>query len=142
MSRTTIEMLMEQAQVFASAWSLVGGRFDNGDQLQVANNEKERLLDMLEEFQDEIETSGALSGLKDIAEGLIQWHQNRLQNFDTILSTPADTEVRLDTGDKEPLVLSGERLKGFRLGLMIAREWIEKFPLSIERTAPVSDEEE
>ena len=44
-----IEKLMEQAQVFASAWSLVGGMFDKGDQLKQAEEEKAELRRMMEE---------------------------------------------------------------------------------------------
>lgn len=138
----TIEQIMEQAQVYASAWSLVGGPFDQGNLLQLAEEEKERLEEMLEDFQEETDTNAAPGNLKEIAEGLVQWHQNRLQNFDTVLDMPKDTEIHLDTGGGEPLVLAGEVLRGFRIGLTIGREWVEKFPLSIERTAPASDEEE
>jgi len=137
----TIEKIMEQAQVFASAWSLVGGPFAQGDQLQLAEEEKERLEEMLEDFQEEIHTNAAPGNFQEIAEGLIQWHKNRLETFDKVLRAPADTEVRLGTDD-DALVLNGERLKGFRMGLTVARWWIEKFPLSIERNAPASDEEE
>ena len=45
---TNVEKLMEQAQVFASAWSLVGGMFDSGDQLEQAEEEKERLRKLAE----------------------------------------------------------------------------------------------
>lgn len=45
---TNVEKLMEQAQIFASAWSLVGGQFDGGDQLEQAEEEKERLRDLVE----------------------------------------------------------------------------------------------
>lgn len=39
--------VMEQAQVFASAWALVGGRFDSGDGLELANQEKAALQAMV-----------------------------------------------------------------------------------------------
>lgn len=39
----TVEQIMEQAQVFASAWALVGGPFDAGDQLEAAELEKDLL---------------------------------------------------------------------------------------------------
>lgn len=42
-----IAELMEQAQVFASAWSLVGGVFDDGDGIERAEEEKARLRAML-----------------------------------------------------------------------------------------------
>jgi hypothetical protein len=44
---TRVEQIMEQAQVFASAWSLVGGPFDTGDGLERAEEEKERLRALL-----------------------------------------------------------------------------------------------
>lgn len=140
MGQITIEMLMEQAQVYGSAWSLVGTVFDEGNQLQVSNEEKARLEDMLELFQDEVDANAANGNLREIAEGLIQWHQNKLSNIDTVLDAPKDTEIRLGSGD-EPMILVGERAKGFRIGLMIAREWFEKFPLSITPSAH-NDEEE
>lgn len=141
MDQITIDALMEQSQVFASAWSLVGGPFDGGNQLEQANKEKVRLEVMLEHFQEQIEANAGQDELKEIAQGLIQWHANKVRNFRTVLDAPKDTEINLNTGDEEPLILSGEVLRGFRIGLTIGLEWIEKFPLSIERTAS-SDEEE
>ena len=140
MAHITIETLMEQAQVYASAWSLVGGPFDGGDQLEKANQEKHDLEEMLEDFLEQVEASAGREELQEIAQGLIKWHANKVTSFRTVLDAPKDTEIKLDTGG-EPLVLSGEVLKGFRIGLTIGLEWIAKFPLSIERTAP-SDEEE
>jgi len=43
----TINAIMEQAQVFASSWSLVGGRFDFGNALQTAEQEKTNLRTLL-----------------------------------------------------------------------------------------------
>ena len=43
----TIDSLMEQAQVFASAWSLVGSMFDKGQALDDAQNAKTELREML-----------------------------------------------------------------------------------------------
>jgi len=42
-----IDSVMEQAQVFASAWSLVGGRFDLGNGLEDAEQAKAELRAML-----------------------------------------------------------------------------------------------
>lgn len=39
--------IMEQAQVFASAWALVGGKFDSGSGLDDANLEKDELRQMV-----------------------------------------------------------------------------------------------
>lgn len=41
------EKIMEQAQVFASAWSVVGGPFDGGDAMEVATQEKDELRRMV-----------------------------------------------------------------------------------------------
>ncbi|CAD6536089.1 hypothetical protein LMG27952_03105 [Paraburkholderia hiiakae] len=45
----TIDAIMEQAQVFASAWSLVGGVFDSGNALETAEQEKAALREMLKD---------------------------------------------------------------------------------------------
>lgn len=137
----TIEKIMEQAQVFASSWALVGTPLAQENQLQLAGNEKELLEEMLEYFQEETDERAAPGNFQHIAEGLVRWHKVRLEQFDKALSQPADTEVRIGTGD-DALLLNGERLKGFRMGLAVAQEWIEKFPLSIERTSPSCDEEQ
>lgn len=42
-----IDAIMEQAQVFASAWSLVGGIFDSGNALETAEQEKANLRALL-----------------------------------------------------------------------------------------------
>jgi hypothetical protein len=42
-----IDSVMEQAQIFASAWSLVGGRFDSGNGLEDAEQAKAELRAML-----------------------------------------------------------------------------------------------
>lgn len=39
----SVDALMEMAQEYASAWSLVGGPFDRGDMLDEAEDAKERL---------------------------------------------------------------------------------------------------
>ena len=49
----TTNEILEQAQVFASAWSLVGSRFDSGDAIDSANNEEERLGQMIDELVKE-----------------------------------------------------------------------------------------
>ena len=42
-----VNQLMEQAQVFASAWSLVGGKFDFGNALEEAEQAKSELREMI-----------------------------------------------------------------------------------------------
>lgn len=46
-----LHRIMEQAQVFASAWALVGTRFDDGGAMETANEEKAALRTLLERYQ-------------------------------------------------------------------------------------------
>lgn len=129
----SISSVMDQAQVFASAWSLVGGPFDNGDALEHADEAKEELREMLEVFFSNTE-------LKNVADVLVQWHQDKLACFEKILGAPADMEVRL--GEDDAIVLTGEMLKGFRIGLVVAQGWISKFPLQVARQPGEEDDDE
>lgn len=128
----SIKALMEQAQVYASAWSLVDGPFDSGDQLETAEEEKAQLQEMLEEFCSR-------TNLWEVAHQMIDWHADKVERFETVLGAPADAEVRLQSGD-ETVTLSGDRLKGFRLGMTIALEWLGKCPLSIETSSDGTEE--
>lgn len=44
---TSIDEIMSQAQEFASGWSIVGGRFDGGDALEIATESKAMLRNMI-----------------------------------------------------------------------------------------------
>lgn len=57
----TAEQIMEQAQVFASAWALVGGPFDAGDQLAAAEFEKDLLAAMVAHTLPQPEVKAAQS---------------------------------------------------------------------------------
>lgn len=123
----SIDAVMEQAQVFASAWALVDGPFDNGNALENAEEAKAELREMLEDFFSNTD-------LKIIAEQLVMWHQRKMGNIETVLSSPADTEIRL--GEEDPIILAGDKLKGFRMGMAIAKQWFGEFPLSVTRAEP------
>lgn len=55
----TLDDVMSQAQVFASSWSLVGGQFDDGTMLEVAEQEKSDLRAMVAQLagQSAVETT-------------------------------------------------------------------------------------
>lgn len=130
-STISIDAVMEQAQVFASAWALVDGPFDSGNALENAEEAKAELRDMLEDFFSNTE-------LKRVAELLITWHQNKMGNIEQVLGMPKDAEIRL--GEDDPIILTGEKLQGFRAGLMIAQQWFGNFPLKISCNAPVEED--
>lgn len=138
----TIEKIMEQAQVYASAWSLVGGRFDQGNLLEQANLEKQVLLEMVIAFEDQAHTAGAQEAQIDLAKPLIQWHQNKVTDIKSMLQAKEGTELRLGDDDANPIELKGQFLKGFRTALLIVESQIERFPLQLVQNAPASDEEE
>jgi hypothetical protein len=48
---TKLNEIMELAQVFASAWSLVGSRFDDGNMLHEAETAKKELRQMIASYQ-------------------------------------------------------------------------------------------
>lgn len=135
----TIEDIMEQAQVYASAWALVGSKFDQGNQLKAAKAEKQNLEVMLENFTDQVFSGAASGNMKEIAEGMIAWHQHRMKQLRTVLDQPADTEILIGSGaDKIPL--TGDVRKGFRMGMVVARDLFEKFPLQITRNEPAEED--
>lgn len=49
----TTSKIMEQAQVFASSWALVGSRFDSGFEIANAHEQKADLQTMVEELAKE-----------------------------------------------------------------------------------------
>lgn len=138
----TIEQVMEQAKVYASAWSMVGGPFGQGNQLLRAHEEKQFLEELLVAFEDQAHTAGAQEAQIDLAKPLIEWHQHRIGNLGKLQQAVEGTEIRLGEADANPIILQGAMLKGWRFALAIAEQQFEKFPLSIERKAPTSDEEE
>lgn len=138
----TIEQIMEQAQVYASAWSLVGGPFDNGNLLEQAELEKQVLLELLIAFEDETHTAGAQEAQLDLANPLIQWHQSKVKDIRTMLQAKEGTQLCLGAEDPNPIELKGQYLKGFRAALLIVEDQIEQFPLKLVQNAPTSDEEE
>jgi hypothetical protein len=52
LAQEAMDQVMEQAQVFASAWSLVGGPFDSGSALDDANDAKDELRTMVRSLAD------------------------------------------------------------------------------------------
>ncbi|MDH1281019.1 host nuclease inhibitor protein [Pseudomonas chengduensis] len=138
----TIEQIMEQAQVYASAWSLVGGPFDQGNLLQQADLEKQVLQELLIAFEDEAHTAGAQEAQLDLAKPLIEWHQNRLGNLGQLQKAVEGTQICLGVDDANPIVLQGAMLKGWRFALALAEQQFGKFPLQLAQNAPASDEEE
>ncbi|MDH0095887.1 hypothetical protein N7333_04790 [Pseudomonas sp. GD04158] len=138
----TIEQIMEQAQVYTDALILVSQPFAPSDAKELAEFQKQVLLELLVAFEDEAHTAGAQEAQLDMAKPLIEWHQNRLGNLGQLQKAVEGTQICLGVDDANPIVLQGAMLKGWRFALALAEQQFGKFPLSIERKAPTSDEEE
>jgi hypothetical protein len=138
----TIEQIMDQAQVYAEALSLVSQPSAPSDAKELSEFQKQVLQEMLIAFEDEAHTAGAQEAQLDLAKPLIEWHQHRMANLDKMINAAEGSQVCLGVDDANPTILDGERHSVWRLALRLARLQFEKFPLSIERTAPTSDEEE
>lgn len=72
---SNVDEIMEQAQVFASAWSLVGGRFDNGNMLTEAEEAKSELRKMIEALAQPAQEAEPVdqSKLDDMAWAEFEW---------------------------------------------------------------------
>ena len=75
MTTNTLAKLMEQAQVFASAWSLVGGRHDSGNGLEEAEAAKAELREMIHAALASQATTGAATAGGGVTTGALTDHE-------------------------------------------------------------------
>ena len=130
MSEKNIKAIMDQAQVFASSWSMVGGPFAADDQLERAEEEKAELKKLV---------TGALEGsvnapqdVGEMIESLLAWHKRQADQLQ-IISDNAKEGVTLQLGTEDPfeIALTKDMAKGLRIGLVLALERLGKLPISV-----------
>lgn len=130
MSEKNIKAIMEQTQVFASTWSMVGGPFAADDQLERAEGEKAELKKLV---------TGALEGsvsapqeVGEMIQSLLAWHKRQADQVQMI-SDNAKEGVTLQLGIDDPveIVLTKDMAKGLRIGLVLALERLGKLPISV-----------
>lgn len=130
MSEKNIKAIMEQTQVFASSWSMVGGPFAADDQLERAEGEKAELKKLV---------TGALEGsvsapqeVGEMIQSLLAWHKRQADQVQMI-SDNAKEGVTLQLGIDDPveIVLTKDMAKGLRIGLVLALERLGKLPISV-----------
>lgn len=89
--------IMEQAQAFASAWSLVGGAFDGGDGKERAEEEKAELQRMVEELETALNaipsSDNTIDGLSQYVEKL-ESHLAALEKQEPVAWLDKSTEER------------------------------------------------
>lgn len=130
MSDKNIKAIMDQAQVFASSWSMVGGPFAADDQLERAEEEKAELKKLV---------TGALEGsvnapqdVGEMIESLLAWHKRQADQLE-VISDNAKEGVTLQLGTDDPveIVLTKDMAKGLKIGLVLAIERLGKLPISV-----------
>ena len=130
MSEKNIKAIMDQAQVFACSWSMVGGPFAADDQLERAEEEKTELKKLV---------TGALEGsvnapqdVGEMIESLLAWHKRQAEQLE-VISDNAKEGVTLQLGIEDPveIVLTKDMAKGLRIGLVLALERLGKLPISV-----------
>ncbi|VVO92509.1 hypothetical protein PS732_02432 [Pseudomonas fluorescens] len=133
MSEKNIKAIMDQAQVFASSWSMVGGPLAADDQLERAEEEKAELKKLV---------TGALEGsvnapqdVGEMIESLLAWHKRQADQLQ-IISDKAKEGVTLQLGIDDPveIALTKDMAKGLRIGLVLALERLGKLPISVSHS--------
>jgi len=130
MFEKTVKAIMEQAQVFASSWSMVGGPFAAEDQLERAEEEKAELKKLV---------TGALEGsvsapqdVGEMIESLLAWHKRQADQLEMISGNAKEgVTLQLGTDDPVEIVLTKDMAKGLRIGLVLALERLGKLPISV-----------
>jgi hypothetical protein len=130
MSDKNIKAIMDQAQVFASSWSMVGGPFAADDQLERAKEEKAELKKLVTNALE-----GSVNAPQDVGEmiqSLLAWHKRQANQLQ-LISDNAKAGVTLQLGVDEPveIALTEDMAKGLRIGLVLALDRLGKLPISV-----------
>jgi hypothetical protein len=131
-NKTPADHIMDQAQVFASAWSLVGGVFDSGNAMADAEEAKEELRDMVDGLlQSHVEQ---IEGVADAVESLVDWHANKIRQLQE-LKDGAVAGTTIDFGGDCTVTLTEDMSKGMQAALAIALEFVGTLPITLSRPA-------
>ena len=130
-NQTPVEQLMEQAQVFASAWSLIDGQFSSESSLDDANDAKAELEEMLEDLIGQ--HSEQVEGMAGAVQKLIDWHAHKVKQLETLKDAAKEgVTLKFDGGNIE---LTAEIALGMRIALAVALEFVGELPIKLSRTA-------
>lgn len=129
-NQTPTDQLMEQAQIFASAWALVDGPYDQGHALEGAEKAKDDLRDMiddlLERCRDEINYMG------ESVQKLIDWHGRQVSDVEKLMEVAKNVGA-VDIGDGKPIQLNKDSAYGMRLGIALSKHLLGKLPITLTR---------
>jgi hypothetical protein len=134
MSEQTVEdvvkALMTQVQVVASAWSLVGGVFDNGGAKDNFDYEREELEDQLNEHLGGVHER--LQGMVDGIRFLQKWHEQKISSLQGVRDA-AQEGTALELGSDARVVLTADMAKGLRIGVTVAESLFGKLPIALSK---------
>lgn len=141
MSEKTVKAIMEQAQVFASSWSMVGGPFAADDQLERAEDEKLELKNLV---KSALEGSvGAPQDVGEMIEALLAWHKRQTDQLRIITDNSKEgTTLQLGTDEPVEIMLTKDIAKGLRIGLVLAMDRLGKLPISVSHYADDDSDDE
>lgn len=129
------EQLMEQAQVFASAWAMIDGPFDSGDQLERAEDEKAALSDMIDQALGHI--AEERDQLIKAFEVLNKWHAKRVGELKLIEDAAIEgMKINFGQGDQVDMTLTKESALGLKLGVLTAIQLLGALPVQVKRNEP------
>jgi hypothetical protein len=120
------EKIMEQAQVFASAWSLVGGRFDSGGGFDDAQHAKNELRQMVLELAQRATPTKPTPTVSEAQQAVMRQALDALVLLD-------DAFCADDYGDREG------RIRG-RKALTNSRAAVASLRAALSATQEVPDE--
>lgn len=70
----------------------------------------------------------------EVIQQLMGWHERQVADLQTIVDAKQVSEIRMGPGGEDDLVLSGDKAKGFRMGVAYALTRLGKLPISLSAT--------
>ena len=129
-NQTPTDQLMDQAQVFASAWSLVGGTFDQGDAMESAEEAKDELREMIDDLMEQHHAH--TNGMGEAVQKLIDWHGRQIEKLESITAVAKNVGT-IDLGDGNPIELNKDSAYGVRIGIALATHLLGELPITLTR---------
>lgn len=72
----------------------------------------------------------------EVIQQLMGWHERQVTDLQTIVDATQVAEIRMGPeGGENDLVLSGDKAKGFRIGVAYALTRLGKLPISLTATS-------
>lgn len=83
-------------------------------------------------------------GLKELADVVIAWHASRIEHLDEILNSGDGKKgIKIHNEmDGSDIVIEGEKLAGFKVGLHVAKLVLGKLPFTLQGPGEDNDDEE